>query len=72
MMSGVTLVVTRRNDYGHRPTSQLRQYLEEQLEILAEWDADELIGTLGITTEEVLEVPAFRNRAEQWIKDNCP
>ncbi len=47
-------------------------YVEEQFEIMGEWDADAVVETLGISTQELLTVPEFRNRAEQWIKNNCP
>ncbi len=50
----------------------LASYIEEQLQILEEWDADELTDALGLTTEELLAVPEFRNRAKQWITDNGP
>ena len=49
----------------------LSNYLEDRLEVLAEWDVDALSEALSITTEELLQVPAFRNRAEQWIQANC-
>ena len=47
-------------------------YVEEQLDILADWDADAVLDALGISTRDLLAIPEFRNRAEQWIKDNCP
>ena len=50
----------------------LCSYIEEQLEILQEWDTDALCETLAITPEELLEVPEFRNRAKQWIMSNAP
>ena len=50
----------------------LGTYIEGQLEVMEEWDADALVDTLGITTEEILRIPEFKNRAKQWITDNCP
>ncbi len=44
--------------------------IENQLEILAEWDVDALLECLGITTEELLEVPEFKARAIEWIEEN--
>ena len=44
--------------------------LDEQLDVLALWDADSLLEVLRISSEDLLEVPEFRNRAEQWIKEN--
>ena len=45
------------------------RYLEE-LERMQEWDADALVDTLDITSEELLEVTVFRHRALDWIKEN--
>ena len=42
---------------------------DEGLFRLGEWDVDHVVGVLRITTEEILEVPAFRNRAKEWIKE---
>jgi hypothetical protein len=39
---------------------------------MEEWDADAVVESLQITTQELLEVPAFRKRAEEWIMENCP
>ncbi len=50
----------------------LTSYVEEQLDVIAEWDADALLDTLGITAQEILNIPEFRNRAEQWIMSNAP
>ena len=47
-------------------------YVEEQLDVLADWDADALLDALGITTQEILDMPEFRNRAKQWIMSNAP
>ncbi len=50
----------------------LATYIEDQLDTLAEWDTDAIVETLSITTEEILNIPEFRDRAKQWIQDNCP
>lgn len=42
---------------------------EERLDALGEWDVDSLVAVLRITTEEILEVTAFRNRAKEWIQE---
>ena len=42
---------------------------DEGLFTLGEWDVDSLVAALRITSEEILEVPAFRNRAKEWIKE---
>ncbi len=44
--------------------------VEDKLETLAEWDADALLDALGITTEDLLEVPEFKARAMTWIEEN--
>lgn len=46
-------------------------YLDEQLDILEEWDVDALVAILRISNKEILEVPEFQNRAIEWIKENC-
>ena len=47
-------------------------YVEEQMDILMEWDEVAIVDALRITTRELLEISEFRNRAEQWIMANCP
>ena len=44
--------------------------VENQLEILAEWDVDALAECLNLTTEEILSVPEFKARAVEWIEEN--
>ena len=44
--------------------------VENELETLAEWDADALLDALGITTEDLLAVPEFNARAVKWIESN--
>jgi hypothetical protein len=45
-------------------------HVEERLDVLSEWDADALLDALGITSQEILDVPKFKNRAKQWIEEN--
>ena len=40
------------------------------LQELKEWDVEDLVDTLHITTEELLSVEEFRERAYHWIEDN--
>ncbi len=47
-------------------------YIDEQLEIMVEWDIDSITDALRISPTELLNVSEFRNRAEQWIMANAP
>ena len=40
------------------------------LQTMKEWDVDELVDALAITTEEILMVEEFLDRAFEWIEDN--
>ena len=40
------------------------------LQEMAEWDVEDLVDTLHITTEEILLIEEFRERALEWIEDN--
>lgn len=47
-------------------------YIEDQLDVMGEWDADSLVSALDLTSQEILNVPEFKNKAIQWIQENCP
>ena len=38
--------------------------------MMQEWDPDAIVDALDITTEELLNVPEFLDRAMDWIEDN--
>lgn len=42
----------------------------QHLEMMHDWDADAIVDTLNISTEELLNVPEFLDRAMDWIEDN--
>ena len=42
----------------------------EELNRMAEWDADAVVDALDITSEELLSVPDFKQRAIEWIEEN--
>lgn len=46
---------------------------ERQLEEVAkleQWDADALCDALNITSEELIAIPMFYQRAIHWVEDN--
>jgi len=51
-------------------SAMFTSFVEERLDMLTHWEPDAIVSALDITSEELLEVPAFRKRAEQYIEDN--
>jgi hypothetical protein len=51
-------------------SAMFTSFVEERLDMLTYWEPDAIVSALNITREELLEVPAFRKRAEEYIEEN--